>query len=115
MYSSIGSIKLRHEGNWFNPALLKGIESEHPAKPCYPVHDGAFFISKERLKGRRTSMGWIPPGPWRFSVRWVDAVGRISTVGKFQGHETLREARKAAKLLQQDHCKRFSLSKGKNP
>ena len=115
MYSSISSIKLRHEGNWFNPACLKGIDSEHPAKPCYPVHDGAFFISKERLKGRRTPMGWIPPGPWRFSVRWVDAVGRISTVGKFQGHETLREARNAAKLLQQDHCKRFSLSKGKNP
>ena len=87
MYSTIGSIKARHMGNWFNPACLKGIESDHPAKPVYPCIDGAFFISKERLKGRRTPLGWIPPGPWRFSVRWVDDVGRISTVGKFQGHK----------------------------
>ena len=112
MYSSIGSIKARHEGNWFNPACLKGIESEHPAKPVYPCMDGAFFISKERLKGRRTTVGWIPPGRWRFTIRWVDDVGRISTVGKFQGHASLREARCAAKLLQEDHQKRFSISKG---
>ena len=115
MYSTIGSIKARHMGNWFNPACLKGLESDHPAKPVYPCMDGAFFISKERLKGRRTPLGWIPPGPWRFSIRWVDAVGRISTVGKFQGHETLQEARKAAKLLQAHHCERSSLSKGKTP
>ena len=115
MYSTIGSIKARHMGNWFNPACLKGLESDHPAKPVYPCMDGAFFISKERLKGRRTPLGWIPPGPWRFSIRWVDAVGRISTVGKFQGHETLQEARKAAKLLQAHHWERISLSKGKTP
>ena len=105
-YNNITQIKRANKAAgsyWFSPETLKWFNSKFPAKCVYPVRDGAFFISSEYSKGVYISTGWIPDGPTRWTLRFADAEGGISTVGEFQQYESLEEAKTAAKRAQQSH------------
>ena len=111
-YNNLTQIKRANKAAgsyWFSPDTLRFFNSKFPARCVYPVRDGAFFISSEYSKGVYISTGWIPDGPLRWTLRFADDKGGISTVGEFQQYESLEEAKTAAVKAQQSHDVLFSI------
>ena len=105
-YNNITQIKRANKAagqHWFDPGALQFFNSKFPPRCCYPVSDGAFFISSEYSKGVYISTGWVPDGPVLWTLRFADAEGEISTVGDFQQYESLEEAKTAARMAQQEY------------
>ena len=86
-FRAIADIKARNEaaGNfWFSKDTLRFFNSEVYSG----VYGSGLFITSERMELHM---------PKLYSVRYARPDGDIATVGKFQGHNTLGWARKAAK------------------
>ena len=75
--------------HWFDPDALRFFSSRISEQ----IYGGRLFISSEAFKS--------PHGdyPRAYTVRMVSDDGSVSTVGEFQGHRTLANARKEARAI----------------
>lgn len=71
--------------HWFEPATMKSFASRLEGQP----YAGDVFVTSEQDPGG---------SPRRFTVRRMSADGRVSTIGAYQQHATLDDARRAARL-----------------
>lgn len=86
--TDINEVKERAEkkhSHFFDADTIRFFKSR-PSFECYKVKDDIYFITSERRDH-------TVPRFW--TNRKVDLDGNIETVGKFQDHSSLREARKA--------------------
>jgi len=79
--------------HFFDKETLKFFSSR-VSDLCWKIDEKIYFITSEADRGSYiehsgTNRGW--------TVRIIDKEGDINTLGKFQGHSTLNEARKAIK------------------
>ncbi|MCU0767565.1 MAG: hypothetical protein MUE39_09350 [Gammaproteobacteria bacterium] len=90
----IGEIKAAAKGHFFDADTMRFFRSA-PAAYGFRAADGAiYFATTEQFVPSRGK-----PFPRRASVRVLDAAGNVSTVGDFQGYETLRAASLAARAI----------------
>ena len=67
--------------------------SSRVSELCWRVGEDIYFITSEADKGYIKHKGSVRA----FTVRKCDKRGDIDTIGEFQGHETLNEARSKIK------------------
>ena len=75
---------------WFDAGTMRFFRSRVSHK-VYPVKDGAYFVSSERLTDN---------SPRLHTVRRAYDDGSIENVGGFRGYTTGQQAHDAAQLLQ---------------
>lgn len=97
MYTTIAEMhaKNRAAGQlWFEPETLAFFSSKIHT-PLYPVAEGAYFVTTEQAP---PSQDYRPAA--MHSVRFMDASGKVETVGDFQEYGLLSDALTAAKTMQ---------------
>lgn len=72
--------------DWFDRETMDFFDSKIELE-VFPTSKGAYFVSSEQLHGPD---GYVTPR--LFSVRFIDAEGRVTTSGDFQGHDTKADA-----------------------
>lgn len=85
MFSSISEIMTAHTGHWFDASTLRFFSSRISQR-VYPAPGGAYFVSSEASPGEGR----------RYSVRFADSSGDITTVGEFQEYTYRSTAHAAA-------------------
>lgn len=79
--------------HWFSPATLRFFRTHLEGSP----YGGDVFVTSEQFVG---SDGTADPR--RYTVRRMLEDGTVETVGDFQQHDTLDDARRAARLAAHD-------------
>jgi hypothetical protein len=95
MYKDLAAIKAANEAagkNWFSPDTMRFFHSRVSSK-IWPVTDGAYFVTSE-TDGE---------SPRRYTVRFIDSDGSVSTIGDFRGHATMAEAQMHARGAADGH------------
>lgn len=72
--------------HWFDPATLRFFNS----RIIPPLEKGRYFVTSERFDSST---------PRRYTVRVAYCDGRVETVGDFMHYATLRDARKAIRMM----------------
>ena len=93
-YRTLAEIKAANASSgqryWFSPDTMRFFRSVAD----HGVIGGRYFVTSEQ---------YVPydgdPDPRRFTVRVANDDGTIGTVGDFQAHDTLEQARAAARAL----------------
>lgn len=85
-FGTLGDIRRRHRGHWFDKDTLRFFSSRFPDGE-YGTYAGRFFISTER-----DTFGHEPR---RATIRYATDDGDIRTLGEFQAYATPEHARKA--------------------
>lgn len=80
--------------HWFDADTMRRFRSR-VSEQIYPCEGGAYFVSSER--GRHQSRR-------RYSVRFADAAGRVTTVGEFQQFSTAAHAHAYARERAEVGC-----------
>ncbi len=93
----IEEVKTRAEKGspyFFNADTMRGFSSRI-SELCWRVKDDIYFITSEADKSYIKHKG----STRAFTIRKCDLSGDINTIGEFQGHDTLTDARKEIKEI----------------
>lgn len=85
---------------FFNTDTMKYFSSR-VSDLCWKVENNIYFITSEADKGYIVHNG----SKRAFTVRKCDLVGDIETIGEFQEHKTLNDARKTIKEIIESEVK----------
>jgi len=101
----IDEVKTRAEKGspyFFSPNTMRGFSSRI-SELCWKVKDDIYFITSEadRFDHHKGSIR-------AYTIRTCDIEGDINTIGEFQGHATLRDARQGIKAIleKKNDCRR---------
>ena len=85
---------------WFSPGSLRFFSSR-VSSVVFPVPAGAYFVTSEQFESVYLSGGrYVEGGPRLWTLRFCADSGEIETCGDFQAYESLGDAQKAARFLQ---------------
>lgn len=90
----VNNIKSRHKGHFFDPDTMRFFSSRI-SELCWIKNDDIYFITSEADKSHIKHQGSIRA----YTIRKCSINGDINTIGKFQGHDTLYQARKGIKEI----------------
>jgi len=93
----IDEVKTRAEKGsnyFFSPATMRGFSSRI-SELCWKVKDDIYFITSEADRDYIKHAGSVRA----YSIRKCSIEGNIDTIGEFQGHATLRDARQGIKTI----------------
>ena len=75
--------------------------SSRVSSVVFPVPAGAYFVTSEQFESVYLSGGrYVEGGPRLWTLRFCDDSGEIETCGDFQAYESLGDAQRAARFLQ---------------
>lgn len=88
--ASFADLKARNQKidhHWFDRDTMRFFATKLHGKPIPCARGGHCFVTSEQCRFT---------DPRQFSVRWATPHGAIETVGAFQAHATLADAKRAA-------------------
>lgn len=85
---------------WFSAGNMRFFSSR-VSSVVFPVPAGAYFVTSEQFEGAQLSGGrYVEAQPRMWTLRFCADSGEIETCGDFQAYQSLRDAQKAARFLQ---------------
>lgn len=93
----IDEVKTRAEKGsnyFFSPATMRGFSSRL-SELCWKVKDDIYFITSEADRDYIKHAGSVRA----YTIRKCSVEGNIDTIGEFQGHVNLRDARQEIKAI----------------
>ena len=85
---------------WFSAGNMRFFSSR-VSSVVFPVSAGAYFITSEKFESVYLSGGrYVEEQPRMWTLRFCSDDGEIDTCGDFQAYDSLRDAQRAAKFLQ---------------
>ena len=85
---------------WFSAGNMRFFSSR-VSSVVFPVPAGAYFVTSEQFESAYLSGGrYVEAQPRMWTLRFCSDDGEIETCGDFQAYESLKDAQRAAKFLQ---------------
>lgn len=93
---SMDEIRARHRGHWFSPDTMRFFRSRVGGYG-FGAGEAVYFVSSEQFTSRDYT------APRKYTVRVLDADGRVDTVGEFQAYASRSGAMAKARAMAAQH------------
>lgn len=94
--STIGDVRRRHTGHWFDPDTMRFFKTRLPAESTLLI-SGRYFVSSE------DNSSPYYPGERRYTIREALSDGKVETVGEFHVYPSRKAAERVARALPHEY------------